>query len=154
MTATGVLGTSAVIALPRLQSTAGLPEHSVTTTVTLAELAVGPLVADDVQERARRQAVLQQAEADLQALPFDLAAGRAFGRVAADLRGAGRKPAARSYDAMIAAIALSRRLPVHTANPVDFALIDGLVVVAIPAHVSAALGEDVEVGCSARRRGR
>lgn len=91
MTWTGVLDTSAVIALPRLSSTAGVPERPVTTTVTFAELAVGPLVADDLQEQARRQAVLQQAEADLEALPFDLGAARAFGRVAAELRKAGRQ---------------------------------------------------------------
>lgn len=133
MTSTGILDTSAVIALPRLRSPVGLPEHAVTTTVTLAELGVGPLVADDVHERARRQAVLQQAEADLEALPFDMAAARAFGRVAADLRRTGRKRAARAYDAMIAAIAVSRGLPVHTANPADFARIEGLTVVALPA---------------------
>ena len=121
------------MALPRLSSTAGVPERPVTTTVTFAELAVGPLVTDDLQERAWRQAVLQQAEADLEALPFDLGAARAFGRVAADLRQAGRKARARSYDAMIAAIALSNGLPVHTANPADFAYISGLVVVAVPA---------------------
>ena len=133
MNGTGILDTSAVIALPRLGSAEGLPEHAVTTTVTMAELAVGPLVAKDDQERARRQAVLQQAEVDLEAIPFDMAAARAFGRVAADLRQAGRKPAARTYDAMIAAIALSRGLPVHTANPADFARIDGLTVVSLPA---------------------
>lgn len=127
-----MLDTSAIIALPRLRSVAGLPTHPVTTTVTFAELAVGPLVAEDERERARRLAVLQQAEADLEALPFDMAAARAFGRVAADLRRAGRKPAARTYDAMIAAIALSRGWPVHTANPADFADIDGLTVVAVP----------------------
>jgi predicted nucleic acid-binding protein len=38
----------------------------------------------------------------------------------------------RAYDAMIAAIALSRGLPVHTANPVDFVRIEGLTVVALP----------------------
>lgn len=133
MSDTGVLDTSAVIALPRLRSIEGLPVHPVTTTITFAELAVGPLVAEDDRERARRLAVLQQAEADLEAVPFDMAAARAFGRVAADLRGAGRKPAARADDAMIAAIALSRGWAVHTTNPGDFAHIDGLVVVAVPA---------------------
>jgi len=133
VTWTGVLDTSAVIALPHLEFHRCVPERPVTTTVTFAELAVGPLVADDLQEQARRQAVLQQAEADLEALPFDLGAARAFGRVAADLRQAGRKATARSYDAMIAAIALSNGLPVHTANPADFSHISGLVVVAVPA---------------------
>jgi len=52
-------------------------------TITLAELSVGPLVAASERERAKRQAVLQQAEADFEPLPFDAAAARAFGQVAA-----------------------------------------------------------------------
>jgi predicted nucleic acid-binding protein len=53
--------------------------------------------------------------------------------VAATLRRAGRKPAARTYDAMIAATVLSRDLPVYTCNPADFAAIDGLTVIPVPA---------------------
>jgi predicted nucleic acid-binding protein len=45
---------------------------------------------------------------------------------------AGRKPAARSYDAMIAAIALSNDLPLFTRNPADFSGVDGLEVVTVP----------------------
>ena len=71
-------------------------------------------------------------ESDFDPLPFDGAAARAFGRVAAALRHSGRKPQARAYDAMIAAVALSRALPVHTSNPHDFAGIDGLAVVPVP----------------------
>jgi predicted nucleic acid-binding protein len=51
--------------------------------------------------------------------------------VAASLRRRGRKPAARAYDAMIAAVALSRGLPVYTCNPDDFLGVDGLEVVAV-----------------------
>jgi predicted nucleic acid-binding protein len=65
-------------------------------------------------------------------LPFDAAAARSFGQVAASLRRAGPKPAARAYDAMIAAIALANGLPVHTCNPDSFAGIDGLTVIAVP----------------------
>lgn len=127
----GVLDTSAVILLPRIADPSALPDEPLITAVTLAELSVGPLVAQDERERAARQAHLQQAEADFDPLPFDAAAARAFGRVAASLRRAGRKPAARSYDAMIAATALAAELPVYTANPVDFERIDGLEVVAV-----------------------
>ena len=102
------------------------------TTVTLAELSVGPLVATSDEERAARQSHLQQAEADFVPLPFDAPAARAFGRVAASLRAGGRKPAARAYDAMIAAIALAHELPVYTANAADFRGIDGLEVVPVP----------------------
>ncbi|GAA4775405.1 hypothetical protein GCM10023200_04950 [Actinomycetospora chlora] len=131
--ADGLLDTSAVIALPRLRDPALLPRTPWISAVTLAELSVGPLVARTEAERAARQAVLQQAEADFDPLPFDAAAARAFGRVAAALRGAGRTPQARSYDAMIAAVALSRAMPLYTANPGDLPELDGLVVVAVPA---------------------
>jgi len=128
----GLLDTSTVIALPTLHSETGLPEEPLISTITLAELSVGPLVAGSERERADRQAVLQQAEADFEPLPFDAAAARTFGRVASSLRQAGRKPQARAYDALVAAVALSRGIPVHTCNPDDFAAIDGLDVVAVP----------------------
>ncbi|MFQ5381800.1 MAG: PIN domain-containing protein [Dehalococcoidia bacterium] len=101
------------------------------TTITLAELSVGPLVARTNAERAARQAHLQQAEADFDPLPFDAAAARAFGQVAADLRQSGRKPAARAFDALIAAIAIANGLPVYTANPDDFSGIGELTVVPV-----------------------
>lgn len=129
--ARGILDTSAVIALPMLAEPAALPDLPLITAITLAELSVGPLVAADARERERRQRVLQQAEADFEALPFDAAAARAFGSVAAQLRRAGRKPSARAYDAMIAAVAISHALPVYTANPSDFEGISGLDVVPV-----------------------
>ncbi len=127
----GILDTSTVILLPRIADPATLPAEPLITTVTLAELSVGPLVAPDERERAARQAHLQQAESDFHPLPFDAAAARAFGRVAASLRRTGRKPAARAYDAMIAAIAVAHDLPVFTCNPGDFRDIEGLDVVEV-----------------------
>jgi tRNA(fMet)-specific endonuclease VapC len=127
----GVLDTSTVIVLPLITDPSALPAEPLITAVTLAELTVGPLVAADDAERAARQAHVQQAEADFDPLPFDAAAARAFGQVAASMRRAGRKPAARAYDAMIAATALSQQLPVYTCNPDDFDKIDGLTVVPI-----------------------
>lgn len=121
----GVIDTNALILLPRLDPE-DLPETPLISAVTLAELSVGPLVADDDVERAHRQAHLQQAEADFEPLPFDSAAARAFGKVAASLRRRGRKPAARAYDALIAATAMSVALPLYTCNPADFEGIDGL----------------------------
>ncbi len=129
----GILDTSTVIELARIGDAELLPAQPLITAVTLAELSVGPLVARDEPERAARQAHLQQAEADFDPLPFDAAAARAFGQVAASLRRAGRKPAARAYDAMIAAIALALDLPLYTCNPTDFAGIDGLRVIDVPA---------------------
>jgi hypothetical protein len=127
----GILDTSTLILLQRLTDAATLPSEPLITAVTLAELSVGPLVTDDESERAARQVHLQQAEADFDPLPFDAGAARAFGRVAASLRRSGRKSSARSYDAMIAAIAVANDLPIYTCNPADFLGIDGLEVVPI-----------------------
>jgi len=129
---TGVLDTNAVILLSRLSDPSCLPRFPVITTITLAELSVGPHVADSERERAARQAHLQQAEADFEPLPFDAAAARAFGQIASDLRREERKRSARAYDALIAAVALSRALPIYTANPADFRGISDLEVIEIP----------------------
>ncbi len=131
----GLLDTSTVILLGRLPDASALPDEPLIAAVTLAELAVGPLVAADEDERARRQAHLQQAEADFEPLPFDDAAARAFGGVAASLRRAGRKTAARTYDAMIAATAIANGLPLYSCNPDDFEGIEGLEVVSVAIDV-------------------
>ena len=128
----GVLDTSTVVLLSRLTDADQLPVEPAITTITLAELSVGPLVTDDDTERAARQAHLQQAEADFEPLPFDAAAARAFGQVAADLRRAGRTTRARAYDALIAAVAVAQQLPLYTVNPRDFDHISSLELVAVP----------------------
>jgi len=128
----GLLDTSTVILLGRMADSSMLPDEPVISAITLAELSVGPLITDDADERAARQAHLQLAESDFDPLPFDAAAARAFGRIAADLRQAGRKPAARAYDALIAATAISTNLPVFTCNPSDFENIRDLDLRAIP----------------------
>lgn len=128
----GMLDTSTVILLGRIEDPASLPDEVLISAITLAELSVGPDVAGSDRERAARQAHLQQAEADFEAVPFDAAAARAFGRVAASLRAAGRKPAARAYDALIAATAIANDVPLYTCNPDDFTAIEGLTVHAIP----------------------
>jgi tRNA(fMet)-specific endonuclease VapC len=128
----GLLDTSTLLLLPRIADPAVLPEMPLISAITLAELSVGPLVTADEAERARRTAQVQQAEADFEPIPFDSAAARAFGQVAASLRRSGRKPAARALDALIAATAIANGLPLYTCNPGDFADIDGLTVRAVP----------------------
>jgi len=127
-----MLDTSTVILLGQLTDAADLPEEAVISAVTLAELSVGPLVARTAKERAARQAHLQQAESDFEPIAFDAGAARAFGQVAAALRSAGRKPAARAYDALIAATAIAEGLPLYTCNPGDFVGIDDLDVRVVP----------------------
>ena len=128
----GLLDTSTVILLPRITDPGYLPDEPTISTITLAELSVGPLVAGTEAERAARQAHVQQAEADFDPIAFDAAAARTFGRVAVSLRKAGRNSSARAYDALIAAVAIANGLPIHTVNPDAFAGIDELDLVAIP----------------------
>ena len=128
----GLLDTSTLLLLPRIDDPALLPDVPMISAITLAELSVGPLATDDETERARRLAHVQQAEADFDPLPFDAPAARAFGQVASSLRRTGRKPAARALDALIAATAIANGLPLYTCNPEDFAGIEGLVLHPVP----------------------
>ncbi len=127
----GVLDTTAIVLLDLLHPE-DLPAEPVITAVTLAELSVGPLVTDDAVERAARQSRLQETEAAFDPLPFDAPSARAFGRVAAALRRAGRQVQPRAFDGLIAAIAIAHDLPVYTCNPRDFIGIEELTVVAVP----------------------
>lgn len=116
----GMLDTSTVILLGQISDPTELPEESVISAITLAELSVGPHVAQDDAERSARQQHLQQAEADFDVISFDGDCAREFGGVAATLRGSRRKPAARAYDALIAASAIAKAVPLYTCNPADF----------------------------------
>lgn len=116
----GMLDTSTVILLGEITDPTSLPDESVISAITLAELSVGPHVARSHDERAARQQHLQQAEADFEVLPFDAGCARAFGAVAAALRASGRKPAARAYDALIAASAIAYDVALYTSNPDGF----------------------------------
>ncbi|MCY3505521.1 MAG: type II toxin-antitoxin system VapC family toxin [Chloroflexi bacterium] len=128
----GLLDTNLVILLPRIIDHGPLPGAPLISTITLAELSVGPLLASSAGERAERQATLQQAEALFDPLPFDVNAARAYARVSSDLRRAGRKPMARAFDALIASVAIANGLPLYTANPADFMGITDLQVVPVP----------------------
>ncbi len=119
----GLIDTSVVIDLERVAPDA-LPSEIAIAAVTVAELAAGPHATRDPTERARRQERLQRAEATFDAIPFDVAAARAYGRLCAEVAAAGRKARGkRARDLMIAAIALAAELRLYTRNPSDF---DGL----------------------------
>jgi predicted nucleic acid-binding protein len=118
--ARGLLDASVVIELDRLRASE-LPDESAISSITLAELAAGPLAASDLDERARRQERLQRTEATFEPLPFDAGAARAYGRIYAAVTAAGRKARGRrAVDMLVAAAALSAGLPLYTINPDDF----------------------------------
>ena len=123
----GVLDTSVVIDITRIQRDL-LPDELAVSAITMAELAAGPHATLDFEERARRQDLLQRIEASLDPLPFDTEAARAFGRLYASEFQQGKKArSARALDLMIAATALSHRLPLYTRNPQDFVAISEIV---------------------------
>jgi predicted nucleic acid-binding protein len=116
----GLLDTSVVIDHDILDPS-DLPDECAISAVTLAELACGPHATDDEDERARRQDRLQWAAATWDALPFDVDAARAYGRVFAATRAMGRSSRARLADLLIAATAAAGGLDLYTRNPHDFA---------------------------------
>jgi len=116
----GLLDTSALIDLTVLDP-AALPDELSISALTIAELAAGPHATSDSTERAARQQRLQWAEATFDPLPFDVEAARAYGRVYAAARAAGRTSRRRVVDLQIAAVAEVHRLPLLTRNPADFA---------------------------------
>ncbi len=125
----GIADTSVVIDLGRLDRR-DLPAELAISAVTLAELAAGPHATSDRAEQARRQDTLQRAEATFDALPFDAASARAYGRVYAAVSAGGRKARGRrALDLLIAATALAAGSPLYTRNPDDFRELDGLVEV-------------------------
>lgn len=128
----GLLDTSAVIRLGEITDPALLPKRPRIAAITLAELSLGPLLAAEDRERALRLNHVQYAERNFEPLPFDAGAARALARVAADIRGRGRKPTARTFDALIAATAVANSLPLYTANSNDFKGISDLTVVRLP----------------------
>jgi predicted nucleic acid-binding protein len=123
----GVLDTSVVIDLTRIQREL-LPNEFAVSAITMAELAAGPHATLDFEERARRQDLLQRVEASLDPLPFDTEAARAFGRLYVNVFQQGKKArGSRALDLMIAATAMSHRMPLYTRNPQDFVAISEIV---------------------------
>lgn len=90
----GLLDTSTLILLHELDDPSQLPEEPLISTITLAELSVGPLVTKTPEERQARQAHLQQAEADFDPLPFDEVQLKRSGRLRprSGVRDARRRP--------------------------------------------------------------
>jgi predicted nucleic acid-binding protein len=135
--AQGLLDTNIMI-LRRWLDPAELPDEMAISAITLAELSAGPHLVrpggdqagyDEQAERARRLDVLQRAESEFDPLPFDAEAARIYGRVAAAVATAGRKPRRRTTDLMIAATSMAHGLPLYTTNPADFTGLGDLLTV-------------------------
>ncbi len=117
--AAALIDTSVVIDWDEPTVIDGLPDHVAISTISLAELAVGPHLTKDAGERARRQARLQQAEALFDPIDFDRAAARSYGIVVAAVAASGRSHRPRVADLLIAAIAHAQGLALYTRNAED-----------------------------------
>jgi predicted nucleic acid-binding protein len=126
----GLLDTSVLID-HNLINAARLPDESAIAAVTLAELSAGPHATDDEGERARRLDRLQWVAATFEPIPFDVEASRAYGRVFAAVRSAGRSSRSRFADLLIAATAVANGLPLYTRNEADFVGLEDVVEVVV-----------------------
>jgi hypothetical protein len=105
----------------------------VVSAVSLGELAFGLTTGPDLEVReARLRRILKGYEI----LPFGVEEAKLYGVLATLVRAAGRNPRPRRLDLQIAATAAAARVPLLTANPVDFLGADQLVEV-VPVKRSA-----------------
>lgn len=113
--ATGLLDTSVFIATEsgRSMNTDMLPDHSVISAVTLAELQAGVLSTADVDIRARRLATLETTS-DIELLPIDADVAAQWARLRVHLADIGRR--VNVNDLWIAATAAANSIPVVTQD--------------------------------------
>ncbi len=123
-----ILDTSAVIA----EDVEPLAGELAISTITLAELHFGVLVAKHAKVRGERLRRLLALKRSFDALPFGDAVAESYGVVAAAVVEAGRQPRARVMDLLIAATAHAHSARLYTRNSDDFAGLDGLIEI-VPA---------------------
>ncbi len=123
-----LLDTSVLIRLGASDLSAVVDAEPVIAAISIGELAFGLDVADATERlvRAQRFATVL---AELEILPFDLAAAHQYGLLASLVRRSGRNPRPRRLDLQIAATAAANGLPLVTHNAVDFGGLDGAVTV-------------------------
>lgn len=120
----GLLDTSVFIAIEqgRTYRAEDLPGESVVSPVTVAELSVGVLSADEPDERFRRMVTLRSID-DIELLPIDAATAEAWSVLRVHLAATGRR--ANINDLWVAATGLANRIPVYTQDA-DFGPVSGV----------------------------
>ena len=94
---------------------------------SLAELHYGVLVARTGDLRAERLRRVGVIERTFEALQFDAATARHYGRLAAAVTAAGRSPRARVLDLLIAATAAANGARLATRNASDLVGLEDLI---------------------------
>jgi predicted nucleic acid-binding protein len=128
-----LLDTSVLIDAEALDLSAHDDRVAVVSAVSVGELAFGLNTGQDSEGREAR---LRRVLADYEILPFGVEEAKLYGVLATLVRAAGRNPRPRRLDLQIAATAAAARVPLLTANPVDFLGADRLVDV-VPVKRSA-----------------
>ncbi len=118
-----LLDTSVLIAtdVPTLDGELGISAAS------LAELHFGVMVTADDATRAERLRRLTMLQRSFDALPIDDDVAASYGRLAAAVAHAGRKPRSRAFDLLIAATAHAHDARLYTRNPADLVGLDDLL---------------------------
>ena len=126
---TALLDTSVFIASEQGRRLARpLPDQVSVSVVTLAELELGVLIAQDPDTRSQRLATLTRVREHTAGLPVDDRVASAYARLAAGELAAGRKP--RIHDTWIAATALVHGAEVWTEDA-DFTSFAAVEVVRV-----------------------
>ena len=117
----GLLDTSVFIAQESGRPLGPLPEVAAISVITLAELHLGVLMADDPTVRAQRLRTLSAVLALFEPVPIDAGIAEIFAELVAEARRSGRRP--KIMDTWIAATAVALQLPVFTQDDdfVEFA---------------------------------
>lgn len=113
--AAGLLGTSVFIASEIGRELGELPERVAVSVITIGELQLGVLAAADPATKARRADTLALART-ADPIPITEATMDAWARLVIDCRTAGIHRTVKLTDALIAATAIERGLPVVTQD--------------------------------------
>lgn len=122
----GLLDTSVFVAQESGRPLGPLPQTAAVSVITVAELHLGVLMADDPVVRAQRLRTLSSVEALLEPLPIDAEVARRFAALVAEARQQGRRP--KIMDTWIAATAVTHSLPVYTQDDAFLAIPEVRVV--------------------------
>lgn len=104
------------------------PDEVFVSVITVGELALGVVMAEDIGKRAKRLATLSFVQSNFEPLPVDAATAQAWSGLVGELRKTGRR--APINDTWIAASALARGFAVITQDS-DYDVIPGLEVVRV-----------------------
>src|SRR5438876_3941195 len=88
----GVLDTSVLIAVEQGRPLGPIPPVGTISVVTIAELYLGVLMADNAAVRAERLRTLSSVGSQFEPLPIDITVARTFAEMIAEARRQGKQP--------------------------------------------------------------